>query len=44
MGNPFAPMTYAVSTLHCMAISLAKGGAGSGTAFRRGILIEHNLA
>jgi len=33
VGNPFAPMTYAVSTLHCMTISLAEGGAGLGTAF-----------
>ena len=33
MGNPFAPMTYAVSTLHCLTISLAQGGAGLGTAF-----------
>ena len=32
-GNPFAPMTYAVSTLHCMTISLAEGGTGLGTAF-----------
>ena len=33
MGNPFAPMAYAVSTLHCMTVSLAEGGAGLGTAF-----------
>jgi SAM-dependent methyltransferase len=33
IGNPFAPMTYATSTLHCMTISLAQGGAGLGTAF-----------
>ena len=33
LGNPFAPMTYAVSTLHCLTISLAQGGAGLGTAF-----------
>jgi SAM-dependent methyltransferase len=33
IGNPFAPMAYAVSTLHCMTISLAEGGAGLGTAF-----------
>lgn len=33
LGNPFAPMTYATSTLHCMTISLAQGGAGLGTAF-----------
>jgi hypothetical protein len=33
IGNPFAPMAYAVSTPHCMTISLAEGGAGLGTPF-----------
>jgi 2-polyprenyl-3-methyl-5-hydroxy-6-metoxy-1,4-benzoquinol methylase len=33
IGNPFAPMSYAASTLHCMTVSLAEGGAGLGTAF-----------
>jgi SAM-dependent methyltransferase len=33
IGNPFAPLVYAVSTLHCMQVSLAEGGAGLGTAF-----------
>jgi SAM-dependent methyltransferase len=33
IGNPFAPLVYAVSTLHCMQVSLAAGGAGLGTAF-----------
>jgi SAM-dependent methyltransferase len=33
VGNPFAPMVYSVSTLHCMTVSLAHGGAGLGTAF-----------
>jgi SAM-dependent methyltransferase len=33
IGIPFAPMAYAVSTLHCMTISLAEGGVGLGTAF-----------
>src|SRR5262245_54157927 len=32
IGNPFAPMAYAASTLHCMTVSLAEGGAGLGTA------------
>ena len=31
--NPFAPLVYSVSTLHCMTVSLAHGGAGLGTAF-----------
>lgn len=33
IGNPGAPFTYAVSTLHCMTVSLAQGGAGLGTAW-----------
>jgi 2-polyprenyl-3-methyl-5-hydroxy-6-metoxy-1,4-benzoquinol methylase len=32
IGNPMAPMVYAISTLHCMTVSLAEGGAGLGTA------------
>jgi SAM-dependent methyltransferase len=31
MANPFAPYYYTVSTLHCMTVSLAHGGAGLGT-------------
>ncbi len=30
-ANPFAAMMYGVSTLHCMTVSLAEGGAGLGT-------------
>ena len=33
VGNPFAPLLYACSTLHCTTVSLAEGGAGPGTAF-----------
>ena len=33
VGNPFAPWLYAVSTLHCMTVSLASGGAGLGTVW-----------
>jgi len=33
IGNPFAPILYGCSTLHCMTVSLAHGGAGIGTAF-----------
>ncbi len=32
VGNPFAPVFYGVSTLHCMTVSLAHDGAGIGTA------------
>ena len=30
-GNPMAPMMYAISTMHCMTVSLALGGEGLGT-------------
>lgn len=33
LGNPFAPLLYAVSTMHCMTVSLAHNGAGLGTAW-----------
>ena len=33
IGNPLAPVVYAVSTLHCLTVSLAEGGAGLGTAW-----------
>ena len=33
LENPMAPILYSVSTLHCMTVSLAHGGAGIGTVF-----------
>ena len=33
IGNPLGPWLYAVSTLHCMTVSLAAGGAGLGTVW-----------
>ena len=33
LGNPLAPWLYAVSTLHCLTVSLAHGGAGLGTVW-----------
>ena len=32
LGNPMASVMYSVSTLHCLTVSLAHGGAGIGTA------------
>ena len=32
-GNPFAPYIYGISVLRFMTVSLAKGGAGLGTAW-----------
>ncbi len=33
VGNPLAPFLYSISTLHCMTVSLALGGAGLGTCW-----------
>ena len=33
LENPMASMLYSMSTLHCMTVSLAHGGAGIGTMF-----------
>lgn len=40
IGNPLAPFTYAVSTLHCMSVSLAHGGAGLGTAWGEQVALQ----
>lgn len=37
IGNPFSPIMYSVSTLHCLTVSLAHDGAGIGTAFGEGL-------
>jgi len=33
MNNPFAPIYYGVSTMHCMTVSLAHNGAGLGSVW-----------
>ncbi len=33
VDNPVAPMLYAISTLHCLTVSLAAGGAGLGAVW-----------
>jgi SAM-dependent methyltransferase len=33
VANPFAPLYYGISTLHCMTVSLAHGGAGLGAVW-----------
>ncbi|HET9876579.1 MAG TPA: methyltransferase domain-containing protein [Mycobacterium sp.] len=35
VGMPLAPHLYTVSTMHCMSVSLAYGGAGLGTVWGR---------
>lgn len=33
ISNPLGPMFYTISTMHCMTVSLAQGGAGLGTCW-----------
>jgi SAM-dependent methyltransferase len=33
LENPFAPLYYGISTMHCLTVSLAEGGAGLGTVW-----------
>jgi hypothetical protein len=33
IGNPFAPLYYGISLMHCMTVSLAEGGAGLGAVW-----------
>ncbi len=33
LGNPFAPLYYGISLMHCMPVSLAGGGAGLGAVW-----------
>ena len=40
IGNPFAPLLYSVSTLHCLTVAMAEGGEGLGTAFGRQKALE----
>lgn len=40
LDNPMAPFTYAVSTLHCLTVSLAAGGAGLGTAWGEQLAVQ----
>lgn len=40
MDNPMAPMMYAVSTFHCMTVSLALGGEGLGTMWGEQLALE----
>ncbi len=39
LGDPRAPLLYALSTLHCMQVSLAHDGAGLGTAWGRELAV-----
>jgi SAM-dependent methyltransferase len=38
--HPLGPMLYTLSTMHCMTVSLALGGAGLGTVWGRELALE----
>ena len=40
VGHPLAPFLYAVSTLHCLTISLAHDGAGLGTVWGEQLAVQ----
>ncbi|WP_233211410.1 class I SAM-dependent methyltransferase [Mycobacterium sp. shizuoka-1] len=40
IGVPLSPYLFTVSTMHCMSVSLAYGGAGLGTAWGRQLATE----
>lgn len=47
LANPYAPLYYSLSTLHCLTVSLAEGGAGLGAMWgeetARGMLADAGL-
>lgn len=40
LDHPVAPLLYAISTMHCMPVSLAQGGAGLGTMWGEELALE----
>lgn len=40
VGNPFGPLLYTISTMHCMTVSLAHGGEGLGTVWGKAKALE----
>ena len=40
IDHPVAPFFYAVSTIHCMTVSLAEGGAGLGTVWGEQLAVK----
>jgi 2-polyprenyl-3-methyl-5-hydroxy-6-metoxy-1,4-benzoquinol methylase len=40
VGNPLAPTVFAFSVFHCLAVSLAYGGEGLGTAWGQQLALE----
>ena len=45
LDHPIAPLLYTLSTMHCMTVSLAQGGAGLGTMWGEELAVSMlNLA
>ncbi len=40
LNHPIAPLLYTLSTMHCMTVSLAQGGAGLGTMWGEELAVE----
>ena len=40
LEHPIAPFLYTISTMHCMTVSLAQGGAGLGTMWGEELALE----
>ncbi len=40
MDHPIGPFLYAISTMHCMSVSLAQGGAGLGTVWGEELALD----
>ena len=40
IGNPLATFAYAISTLHCLTVSLAAGGTGLGAAWEEQLAVR----
>ncbi|MCW8963745.1 MAG: class I SAM-dependent methyltransferase [Gammaproteobacteria bacterium] len=40
LDHPIAPLLYTLSTMHCMTVSLAQGGAGLGTMWGEELAVE----
>ena len=40
LDHPIAPLLYTISTMHCMTVSLAHGGAGLGTMWGEELAVE----
>jgi SAM-dependent methyltransferase len=40
LDHPIAPLLYTISTMHCMTVSLAQGGAGLGTMWGEELALE----